>query len=269
MLYQLLNISKILSQLSYKGELVILKTVASTNQYLLDNIYYLQSGDVCLAESQMQGRGRYGKYWFSPFGKNVYLSIYWLLSHSNRREPITILSLVVSVVIVEVLQSLGVNDIRVKWPNDIYFRGRKLAGVLIEVISKFRNCIHVVIGIGINTAMMLKVVEDSVSIVSLEEIGIKVDRNILAVKMINALYRSLIQFECCGFSSFISRWLSLDYFYNQRVKVFVDDRWVLGISKGINGNGELLLEYFGAIYSYSCLENVISIRSVSNSCVSV
>ncbi len=57
----------------------LIPVIDSTNQYLLERIENLQTGHVCLAEYQSQGRGRRGRQWFSPFGSNLYMSMYWRL----------------------------------------------------------------------------------------------------------------------------------------------------------------------------------------------
>ena len=75
---QLLNEEKILALLP-AGQVRVLPVIDSTNQYLMDRIGELSSGDACVAEYQQAGRGRRGRKWFSPFGSNLYLSMYWKL----------------------------------------------------------------------------------------------------------------------------------------------------------------------------------------------
>jgi BirA family transcriptional regulator, biotin operon repressor / biotin---[acetyl-CoA-carboxylase] ligase len=75
---QLLNAKQILGQLD-GGSVAVLPVIDSTNQYLLDRIGELKSGDACVAEYQQAGRGRRGRKWFSPFGANLYLSMFWRL----------------------------------------------------------------------------------------------------------------------------------------------------------------------------------------------
>ncbi|MDU6061180.1 MAG: biotin operon repressor, partial [Enterobacter sp.] len=73
---QLLNEEAILAQL-HQPNLAIIPVIDSTNQYLLERMNELQSGDACIAEYQQAGRGRRGRQWFSPFGANLYMSMYW------------------------------------------------------------------------------------------------------------------------------------------------------------------------------------------------
>ena len=130
---QLLNAEKILSQLD-DGSVAVLPVIDSTNQYLLDRIGELKSGDACVAEYQHAGRGRRGRKWFSPFGANLYLSMFWRLEQGPAAA--IGLSLVIGIVMAEVLRKLGADKVRVKWPNDLYLQDRKLAGNLVELTGK-------------------------------------------------------------------------------------------------------------------------------------
>lgn len=104
------------------GHVTVLPVVDSTNQYLLDRITELKSGDACVAEYQQAGRGRRGRQWVSPFGANLYLSMYWRLEQGPAAAMG--LSLVVGIVMAEVLQNLGAEKVRVKWPNDLYLNDK-------------------------------------------------------------------------------------------------------------------------------------------------
>lgn len=154
---QLLNAEKILSQLD-DGSVAVLPVIDSTNQYLLDRIGELKSGDACVAEYQHAGRGRRGRKWFSPFGANLYLSMFWRLEQGPAAA--IGLSLVIGIVMAEVLRKLGADKVRVKWPNDLYLQDRKLAGILVELTGKTGDAAQIVIGAGINMAM--RRVEESV-----------------------------------------------------------------------------------------------------------
>lgn len=147
---QLLNAEKILSQLD-DGSVAVLPVIDSTNQYLLDRIGELKSGDACVAEYQHAGRGRRGRKWFSPFGANLYLSMFWRLEQGPAAA--IGLSLVIGIVMAEVLRKLGADKVRVKWPNDLYLQDRKLAGILVELTGKTGDAAQIVIGAGINMAM--------------------------------------------------------------------------------------------------------------------
>ncbi|WBM70463.1 bifunctional biotin--[acetyl-CoA-carboxylase] ligase/biotin operon repressor BirA [Buttiauxella sp. WJP83] len=256
---QLLNEELIKSQID-TGLVAVLPVIDSTNQYLLDRLETLQSGDACIAEYQQTGRGRRGRQWFSPFGANLYLSMFWRL---EQGPAATVgLSLVIGVVIAEVLRELGAEDVRVKWPNDLYLNDRKLAGILVELTGKTGDAAQIVIGAGINLAMR-NVATDVInqSWINLQEAGINIDRNALAIRIIKELRKALQLFEEEGLVPFLPRWESLDNFINRQVKLIIGNREIHGISRGINEQGGLLLEQDGVIKPW--VGGEISLRGVN------
>lgn len=239
----------------------VLPVIDSTNQYLLDRLMDLDSGDSCVAEYQQAGRGRRGRNWFSPFGTNLYLSMYWCLSQGPA--ACVGLSLAVGIAIAEVLHRSGADQVKVKWPNDLYLRDKKLAGILVELTGKTGDTAHVVIGIGLNL-MMPKIATGPINQgwINLQEAGIPVERNSLVVQIIQALRLALLQFEQQGLTPFIDRWAILDNFIHRPVKLIMGDREILGISRGIDSQGALLLEQQDGVIK-SWLGGEISLRGVN------
>lgn len=226
------------------GRLAVIPVINSTNQYLLDQMDTLRSGDACVAEYQQAGRGRRGRQWVSPFGTNLYLSMFWRLEQGPAAAMG--LSLVIGIVLAEALQELGAEGIRVKWPNDIYLNDRKLAGILVELTGKTGDAAQIVIGAGINLAMRGPATEAiDQGWINLQEAGITVDRNILSAKIVNKLRCALAQFEQDGLAPFVERWASLDNFINRPVKLLIGDREIYGIARGIDQQGGLILEQDG------------------------
>ncbi|MCS2146833.1 bifunctional biotin--[acetyl-CoA-carboxylase] ligase/biotin operon repressor BirA [Scandinavium manionii] len=254
---QLLNEEFIRSSIN-DGAVTVLPVIDSTNQYLLDRLASLQSGDVCVAEYQQAGRGRRGRKWFSPFGANLYLSMYWRLEQGPAAA--IGLSLVIGIVMAEVLQSLGADKVRVKWPNDLYLLDRKLAGILVELTGKTGDAAQIVIGAGINLAMR-RVETDVINQgwINLQEAGIKIDRNTLAVRLIKELRAALVLFEQEGLTPYLSRWKKLDNFIHRPVKLIIGEKEIFGTSRGIDTQGALLLEQDGVIKPW--MGGEISLRS--------
>lgn len=254
---QLLNEELIVTQVQ-TGKVAVLPVIDSTNQYLLDRIGELRSGDACVAEYQQAGRGRRGRKWFSPFGANLYLSMYWRLEQGPAAA--IGLSLVIGIIMAEVLQELGAENVRVKWPNDLYLGDRKLAGILVELTGKTGDAAQIVIGAGINLAM--RHAESDVinqGWVNLQEAGVVIERNTLAVRLINELRAALQSFEQEGLSPWLSRWKKLDNFIDCPVKLIIGEREIFGISRGIDAQGALLLEQDGVIKPW--MGGEISLRS--------
>lgn len=245
---QLLDEAKIHSMLP-AGRVNVLPVIDSTNQYLLDRIGELSSGDACVAEYQQAGRGRRGRKWFSPFGSNLYLSMYWKLDQGPAAAMG--LSLVIGIVMAEVLQRLGAEDVRVKWPNDLYLKDRKLAGILVELTGKTGDAAQLVIGAGINLRMRGPEADTiNQGWINLQEAGVNIDRNELTAMLLKELRAALLHFEKEGLAPFISRWRGLDNFLDRPVKLLIGDQEIHGIERGIDQQGALLLEQDGIIKPY-------------------
>ncbi|MEI7248659.1 bifunctional biotin--[acetyl-CoA-carboxylase] ligase/biotin operon repressor BirA [Pectobacterium carotovorum] len=245
---QLLDEEVILKHLP-EGGVTVLPVVDSTNQYILERLDTLSSGDACLAEYQQSGRGRRGRQWFSPFGANLYLSLYWRLEQGPAAA--VGVSLVIGIVMAEVLHKLGADGVRVKWPNDLYLKDRKLAGILVELTGKTGDAANLVIGAGINLQMR-EPAPDTINQgwINLQEAGIEINRNTLASTLISELRSALAVFELQGLEPFIPRWEKLDNYFNRPIRLIMGNREIHGIDRGIDRQGALLLEGDSLITPY-------------------
>lgn len=250
----LFNKSKIDQYYQADSRVEILPIIDSTNQYMLDKIPDLKSGDCCIAEFQSKARGRRGRQWFSPFGTNLYFSMYWRLDQGIAAAMG--LSLVVGIVVTQALRELSGQDIKVKWPNDLYLNDQKLAGILVELAGKTGDCAHVVIGIGVN----LNMTNPDTNIVNQKWANLgNINRNLLVAKIAKTLRENLEKFEKNGLAFFIDDWNHLDNFIHRPVKLLIGDDVIRGVAKGINDQGALLLEQNGKIQAY--IGGEISLRS--------
>ncbi len=125
----------------------ILETVDSTNTFIADYPSSPGTMTVCMAEKQTAGKGRQGKAWYSSPNKNIMLSINWHFSKWLDNLPLA--SLAVAVAISEALSETGI-ETQVKWPNDIYLKGKKVGGILIETNRESTDACRLIIGCGIN-----------------------------------------------------------------------------------------------------------------------
>ena len=232
----------------------VLPIIDSTNQYLLNNIEKLQTGDSCVAEFQSKARGRRGRQWFAPFGSNLYFSMYWRLDQGIAAAMG--LSLVVGIVMADTLREISSQDIKVKWPNDLYLDDQKLAGILVELAGKTGDCVHVVIGVGVN--LMMTNPDPNIVNQKWTNLG-KVDRNLLVAKVAKNLKTKLRDFEQHGLTPFLNDWQRLDNFVNRPVKLLIGDNVIRGVAKGINEQGALLLEQNGETKAF--IGGEISLRS--------
>ena len=170
------------------------------------------------------------------------------------------LSLAVGVAVVEALESLGYPGVELKWPNDLYYQGRKLAGILVEMSGSAGASCHLVIGIGLNLAMPSQQGEKIDQAWSELRQGQPelVDRNQLAACVLLHLQRAMQTFEQSGLASFVESWNRLDYFAGQPVKLLMGEQVIRGIARGIDDRGALRLETDEGIKVY--LGGEISLR---------
>ena len=105
------------------------------------------AGTLVLAERQTAGRGRAGKQWSSPAGTGLWLT---LVERPRDRAGIEVLSLRVGLEVARALDALAPARVALKWPNDLYADGRKLAGVLVEARWREQRPDWVAIGVGLN-----------------------------------------------------------------------------------------------------------------------
>ena len=128
----------------------IIDSAASTNTELAQIADTAPHGTVIAARTQTAGRGQRGNSWESEPGKNLTFSIL-LRPRSILASRQFEISQIVAISIAEVLRSqLDTDEIYIKWPNDIYYRDKKICGTLIECSLSYSNINHAIVGIGIN-----------------------------------------------------------------------------------------------------------------------
>lgn len=242
---ELLDKEFILQQLIAKNIHCIVEThniIDSTNDYLMRRIpNHVHSGQVCIAEYQSAGRGRRGRQWISPFGSHIYMSMYWLLPQGMTAAMG--LNTIVALAISDAIASLYQVNVQLKWPNDIYVNGLKLAGILIDLEGTPNEPCHAVIGIGLNLSMPDKSGEqvDQPWTDLQQHTSKTINRNELASTIIQCLTFRLEQHKGSGLEQVVNEWNQQDYFYDQPVTLITGNNQTNGICKGINDQGALLL----------------------------
>jgi BirA family transcriptional regulator, biotin operon repressor / biotin---[acetyl-CoA-carboxylase] ligase len=237
----------------------VLWSVDSTNTWLLDKSQDAAfHGRVCLAEQQTAGKGRRGRTWVSPFGRNIYLSIGWRFSAQTR--GVGGLSLAIGIAVVHALRAAGIDGVGLKWPNDILRNHGKLGGILIELTAVRRGEIKVVVGIGINLYLDAT---DAVHIGQAASVaGVSLSRNQLAAGLINHVLAELSLFETQGFSPYQNQWQAYDVYADQPVVLTLVDRTIHGINRGVDGGGNLRLETGDGMLTFNAGE--VSFRPVAD-----
>ena len=227
----------------FLGRLEILSSIDSTNSHLRELANRGEpNGTVLIAEHQTGGRGRRGRRWVSPFACNLYCSVLWRFA--DVQHGLGGLSLAIGVALVDALESIGVRGVQLKWPNDLLYNGRKLAGILLEMSGDPTGSGYLVIGFGINVAMSKYDIDDDIDQpwIDLRQIsGDEVCRNQLAVCVLQRVDRVIEVYQQSGLQHLVERWNQLDVMQGRAVTVSGPAGDSHGIAKGIDENGALLL----------------------------
>jgi BirA family transcriptional regulator, biotin operon repressor / biotin---[acetyl-CoA-carboxylase] ligase len=218
----------------------------STNSYLMHRAAQgAPSGLACLSEYQTAGKGRRGRQWASPFGQNIYLSL--LCRYQEGPATLGGLSLAVGVAAVRALQDIGVHDIGLKWPNDIYYQRQKLGGILVEVSGDGNGPCHAVIGIGLN---LLLTGEQAAGIdqawTDLRHINGQnayLLRNRLAAALLNRISAAAMAFHSADCSEVLQQWRQYDCLKGLPVQLTIGEQRLGGVAAGIDEQGLLWLEH--------------------------
>ena len=219
--------------------------IPSTNSYLMELCKDDDAtGIVCLAEHQTAGKGRRGRTWVSPYGSNIYLSILWRYSQQGP-SALAGLSLAVGVAVIRALTQHAVQGVGLKWPNDIFYQGKKLGGILVEVSGESDGPCMVVVGLGLNLFLSESEAENiTQSWTDLTKItGEKRQpRNRWVGTLLNHLLSVLDDFQNSGLAAYLNEWRSYDCLKNQSATLLLGDRHVYGVVEGIDDDGLLLMK---------------------------
>lgn len=222
--------------------LEILFVTNSTNDHVKENVTVLSDGHVCIAEAQKSGKGRQGKSWFSPFGANVYLSMKW--GFSQGFQSLSGLSLAIGVCLLRIIRTLVDSPVTLKWPNDVYVAGQKVAGILIEVSGNQDGSCDAIVGVGINLNMPNAddIDQPWTDIARHATRGRTVTKNHLVAELINELRKTLDCFASTGLESFLDDWEAHDHFIGQPISLLIGKKELKGIARGISETGALLVD---------------------------
>ena len=213
-----------------------LKSTDSTNQTIFRFFknQKMKDGNVLITDEQKSGKGRRGNHWFSSSEKSLTFSL--LIENSdkllNKKLP-----LVCGIAIVKAIKEIADIDCNLKWPNDVLYDSRKIAGVLIE---QKQNHFIVGIGINVNNTKFPKSIEKKAS--SLELIlDYPIKREVLLAKIFNHLEKLLSN----DIKDIIIEWESFCNHLGISVKFHDFNDMVNGQFIGLNQNGDAKIDFNG------------------------
>ena len=232
----------------------LLPVCDSTNAVLLARAEAgAPSGSVVIAASQTAGRGRRGRTWISAPGDSLTFSLLWRFPAGTL--PLG-LSLAAGLAVAQALMKVSAGRMALKWPNDVLQDGRKLAGILVELVP---GAPHVaVIGIGLNLRLpALLPPEIRATATALDR---PIDINVLLAALLVELCAVLETFATAGFAALRSDWEALHAYQDVPVQLLADFAPPrAGICRGVDVDGALLFESAGKVERI--LSGEISLRS--------
>ncbi|UTW44843.1 bifunctional biotin--[acetyl-CoA-carboxylase] ligase/biotin operon repressor BirA [bacterium SCSIO 12696] len=244
------------------SQLDILSSTDSTNSVArLRAEHNDASGYVVLAEQQTAGRGRRGRRWVSPFARNLYLSAVW--GFDGGAAALEGLSLAVGVAVKRALATCGAVEAELKWPNDVLYKGHKVAGILLEMIGDPAGFCQVVVGIGVNINMPANQVSgiDQPWTDLSKVCGKSISRNQVAASLLDELLPMLASYHQQGFARYRDEWQGSDAFRGKPVELITANRSVVGTASGVSEAGAIGLRVDGELHYFNGGE--ISLRSAS------
>ena len=199
--------------------ITLFDTLDSTNTFLLNNLENGMIDNNCIpvvaTEYQTNGRGRAGRLWHSGFGDSLTFSFGWRFEQGV--SALSGLSLIIGIAVIRVLRSFSITCVSLKWPNDILFDNKKLAGILIELRGEIFGPSYAVIGVGINYKLS-DIIKSTINqeITDLSSISdVYFDRNQILSALLTEFLNILPVFVDHGFAYFKKEWISYHAFEGQ------------------------------------------------------
>lgn len=197
-------------------------------------------GTIILAENQFKGRGQYKHQWNSDAGANLTFS---LIFEPKSGEKLTVLTLAVSLAIIEIIEEQTKKSLRLKWPNDILYNNSKIAGILTETIFNGNKLDRAIVGVGLNVNQIL--FEESIhgKATSIKKIiGKDVIREILLARILSRI-EYYYQLWLTTNAELVKRINKKLIGYGMWIKLLINHQEKEGVFKflGINEKGQLLV----------------------------
>lgn len=224
-------------------ELLFYNTIGSTNSVGADlALKGCKEGTVIIADEQTTGKGRLGRRWISPAGKNLYLSI--ILRPPISPRGATILTIMSAVACCNAIRNITFLPVMIKWPNDLIIDDKKIGGILTEIKADIDKISYAIIGIGINVNIDIEefpedVREIATSIKTLT--GRQFSRTDMIISILKEMQKWYDVLLSNGKMEILSHWQKLSSTIGKKVKATIWDNVYIGLAETIDNDGLLIL----------------------------
>jgi len=201
------------------------------------------TGAVVLAERQTCGHGRLAREWFSPNGAGIWLSV--ILRPRLLPKDAPKITLLAAVAVNQAIINCTGLATGIKWPNDIVFQGKKIAGILTEMNAEMDAVNYIVLGIGINVNVKFDDFPAEIHTIA-SSLSMLAGHSISRIKLLAEILLQLERLyeEVCrdGFEHVFHEWRRMTTTLGQMVDVSSTERSFCGVAIDIDDNGALLVD---------------------------
>ena len=219
-----------------------LEETESTNKYAKEHIEELDDNTVVYTYNQTSGRGRLNRKWSYGGKDNIYASI--VLKPSNKMQEVySNLTQLLCLVLAQTFEYYGVEP-KIKWPNDIRIKGKKISGILAEAVSDSTELKGIVLGFGVNLNMessFLDSIDQPATALNIETNDF-IDKEIFLNKVLEKFCLLYNRFIEEGFLLIREDYIRRAEFLNKEIAVKVFDKTLKGVAVDITNNGNLKLK---------------------------
>lgn len=230
------------------AEVILLESVNSTSTYAREKCREaIADKTMIIALNQTAGRGRSGKSFYSAKGGGLYMSLV-LNAESVKDDKVRLMTICAAVAVCDALKKVCGIDVGIKWVNDIFYRGRKVCGILCEAVNDTESLkvTHYIAGIGINignTDFPQEIKNVAGGILCPQGA-----QNLLAAEIAEEFFNIL---ENTKPHDVIARYRSLLMMLGKEVKFMLNGKEYIGTAKDISENGGLQVECGNEILTLS------------------
>ncbi|OMF01164.1 biotin--[acetyl-CoA-carboxylase] ligase [Paenibacillus amylolyticus] len=200
-------------------------------------------GAVVIAEEQTGGRGRFGRQWFSPPGKGIWMSV--LLRPDLPLQHTPQLTLLTGVAVCRAVRACSGADAGIKWPNDVLIDGRKVCGILLESTVEDHEVRYCIAGIGVDVNFDPEDYPEDLTTIATSlkmETGQSVDRTKLTAAILTELEQLYFLYQKEGFGVISALWEALSVSMNREITVTNPHGVIEGKAIGLDPSGALIVE---------------------------
>lgn len=226
---------------------IYLKEVDSTNQYALSLPNETPQEQTCFYSfSQTKGRGQIGRFWYTGEEKNIAVTYLWSAVNIEAKNQFLI-SMSFALAIYDFLELHDVQNLSIKWPNDIYVADKKVAGILIQNSLRSSNISTSYLGVGLN----INERSFPTDIPNPTSLAIEKDKSYKLIELVHqiteATEKRLNQIALRSRSAIQEEYLNRLYRKDTPHQFIIDTKEYTGIIRGITDEGKLKLEIEGEV----------------------